>query len=151
MKRTNFLPTVFAASLALGLTLAGCSQAEAPATPNEPKNGEPEITMNSSTPATSDVADPAGTSVQAPSSGSEKGKTIKVVTLEVPGMSCQTCPDTVRSILVKMNGVKKADADGPSMTAIVDFDPAVISAEEIAARLGKADAHYKAKVKKVST
>lgn len=49
-----------------------------------------------------------------------------------------------------MDGVKKADADGTSLTAIVDFDPSVVSAEQIAAGLGKANAKYKATVRKVS-
>jgi hypothetical protein len=49
-----------------------------------------------------------------------------------------------------MQGVKKADTDGPSRTAAVEFDPGVIQAETIAANLGKAQARYKAKVVRVS-
>lgn len=49
-----------------------------------------------------------------------------------------------------MKGVKKADADGPSRTASVEFDPEVTQAETIAANLGKAQARYKASVVRVS-
>jgi len=49
-----------------------------------------------------------------------------------------------------MEGVKKAVTDGKSLTAIVDFDPSVVTAEEIAEGLGKANARYKATVREVS-
>ena len=48
----------------------------------------------------------------------------KTVTLDVPGMTCNVCPVTIRKALEKVPGVVKAQADFDSKTATVTFDPA---------------------------
>ncbi len=47
----------------------------------------------------------------------------KTVTLDIPGMTCGTCPITVRYSLKKVPGVIQASADYASKTATVTFDP----------------------------
>ncbi|MGE3957408.1 MAG: mercury resistance system periplasmic binding protein MerP [Vicinamibacterales bacterium] len=48
----------------------------------------------------------------------------KVVTLAVPGMTCATCPITVKKALTKVAGVAKVDVDLDKLQAIVTFDDA---------------------------
>jgi len=47
----------------------------------------------------------------------------KIVTLDIPGMTCQFCPITIRKALKKVPGVIDAKADYDSKTATVTFDP----------------------------
>jgi len=49
--------------------------------------------------------------------------TVKVVTLDVPGMFCSTCPFTVRKSLEKIDGVKDVKTDFKTKTAVVTYDP----------------------------
>ncbi len=48
----------------------------------------------------------------------------KTVVLDVPGMTCNFCPITIKKALRKVEGVIKADADYDTKTATVIFDPA---------------------------
>lgn len=47
----------------------------------------------------------------------------KTVTLDVPGMTCQFCPITIRKSLEKVPGVIDAKADYDSKTATITFNP----------------------------
>ena len=47
----------------------------------------------------------------------------ETVVLEVPGMTCRTCPITVRLALERVPGVIDAEADFDTKTATVTFDP----------------------------
>ncbi len=48
----------------------------------------------------------------------------KTVTLAVPGMTCATCPITVKKALTKVTGVTKVDVDLDKLQAVVTFDDA---------------------------
>lgn len=47
----------------------------------------------------------------------------ETVVLDVPGMTCGTCPITVRLALKRVTGVIDARADFDARTATVTFDP----------------------------
>lgn len=47
----------------------------------------------------------------------------RTVVLEVPGMTCNFCPITIRKALEKVPGVIDAKADYGTKTATVVFDP----------------------------
>ena len=49
---------------------------------------------------------------------------IKTVSLAVPGMTCATCPITVKRALSKVEGVTKVEVSYEKMDAIVTFDDA---------------------------
>lgn len=46
----------------------------------------------------------------------------KTVTLAVPGMTCSTCPITVKKALTKVTGVTKVDVNLDKLQAVVTFD-----------------------------
>ena len=46
----------------------------------------------------------------------------KTVTLEVPGMTCPTCPITVKKALTKVQGVSKVEVNYDKKQAVVTFD-----------------------------
>ncbi len=71
--------------------------------------------------------------------------TPRTVTLAVPGMSCATCPITVKKALIKVAGVTKVNADFDEKEAVVTFD----DARTTVAALTKAttDAGYPSTVK----
>ena len=48
---------------------------------------------------------------------------IRTTTLDVTGMTCASCPLTVKQILKKQPGVAEASVDYKSHTAQVKFDP----------------------------
>ena len=48
----------------------------------------------------------------------------KTVTLAIPGMTCATCPITVKKALTKIAGVSKVDVDLDKLQAVVTFDDA---------------------------
>ncbi len=54
------------------------------------------------------------------------------VTLDVRGMTCPTCPLTVKVALKKQPGVADVKVDYRSKTAEVTFDPGKVSAERLA-------------------
>lgn len=49
-------------------------------------------------------------------------KTVKTVTLSVPGMTCASCPITVKTALGKVEGVEKTDVSFEKKEAVVTFD-----------------------------
>jgi mercuric ion binding protein len=70
----------------------------------------------------------------------------QTVTLSVPGMTCATCPITVKKAISRVEGVSKIDVSFETREAVVIFDDAKTSVE----RLTKAteDAGYPSSVKK---
>ena len=68
------------------------------------------------------------------------------VTLSVPGMTCSTCPITVKKAISKVEGVSKIDVTFEALEAVVTFDDAKTSVQ----KLTKAteDAGYPSSVKR---
>jgi mercuric ion binding protein len=88
---------------------------------------------------------PSGT---APVAAASEGRgELQTAVLSVPGMTCGSCPEIVKGILSKMEGVRSVGTDQKALTATVRFDPAKTSAQAIAEGLGRANPHYKATVK----
>jgi mercuric ion binding protein len=116
---------------ALALGLAGCENKDLSAPgPDKP------IQVDDS---------PRPTSSLTPTTETTSGMATAV--LIVPGMTCGSCPETVKGIVSGFEGVKKVDCDQKSLTATVQYDPEKTNATRIAESLGKADSHYKATVK----
>ena len=55
----------------------------------------------------------------------------KTVTLEVSRMACPLCPITVRKALQKVDGVLRADVSFDKKEAVVTFDDAKTSEQEL--------------------
>ena len=55
----------------------------------------------------------------------------KTVTLSVPGMTCATCPITVKKALSKVAGVQKIEVSLEKREAIVTFDDAKTNADAL--------------------
>lgn len=55
----------------------------------------------------------------------------KTVTLGVPGMTCGACPITVKKAISKMNGVTQTEVDFDKRQAVVTYDDAKSSADQI--------------------
>lgn len=66
----------------------------------------------------------------------------QTVTFSVPGMQCPSCPFIVQSAMGRVEGVTQVTANFDTRTAVVVFDDAVSSAEDIAR--ASAAAGYKA-------
>jgi mercuric ion binding protein len=62
----------------------------------------------------------------------------KTATLDVPSMFCSLCQISVRKALERVPGVLEAKADNNLKRAEVKYDPQKVSADELAAALGKA-------------
>jgi len=58
-------------------------------------------------------------------------KVIEKLALNVPGMTCPSCPFTVQKALKNLDGVFKAQADLQKKKAVVLYDPAKVSAAQI--------------------
>lgn len=56
----------------------------------------------------------------------------RTATLDVKGMTCSTCPLTVRQVLLKSPGVSQAKVDFKNAAATVTFDDAATSVERLA-------------------
>lgn len=56
----------------------------------------------------------------------------RTATLDVKGMTCSTCPLTVRQVLLKSPGVSDAKVNLKNAAATVTFDDATTSAERLA-------------------
>ena len=57
---------------------------------------------------------------------------IRSAMLEVKGMTCASCPLTVKQVLKKQTGVREASVDFKSQTALVKFDPETIQPAQLA-------------------
>ena len=68
------------------------------------------------------------------------------IVLDVKGMTCATCPLTVKVVLKKQPGVEEVKMDALKHTAEVDFDPAKSSPEKLAKAV--TDAGYPASPRK---
>lgn len=55
----------------------------------------------------------------------------RTVTLSVPGMTCSACPITVKKALSKVEGVSKVDVSYEKRQAVVTFDDAKASVEQL--------------------
>ena len=58
--------------------------------------------------------------------------TDQTVTLEIENMFCALCPLTVKTAMERVEGVKTVSVNFEEKVAIVVFDPAVTTPEEIA-------------------
>lgn len=55
----------------------------------------------------------------------------QTVTLSVPGMTCSSCPITVKKAISKVEGVSKTDVSFDKREAAVTFDDAKTSIQEL--------------------
>lgn len=62
----------------------------------------------------------------------------RTVTLSVPGMTCETCPITVKTALSQVPGVKKANVSYPKREAVVTFDDAKTHVQALTEATGNA-------------
>lgn len=69
----------------------------------------------------------------------------QTVTLDVPGMTCSTCPITVKKAVMKVDGVQQAKVSYERREAVVTFDDSTTSIEKI--QLATADSGYPSTVK----
>ena len=63
---------------------------------------------------------------------------IQTVTLDVPGMTCSTCPLTVKQALSKVQGVTGTRVSYEKRQAVVTFDDAKTSAPALTKATGNA-------------
>ena len=69
----------------------------------------------------------------------------KTVTLDVPGMTCSTCPITVKKALMKVDGVQQIATNVTKREAVVTFDDGKTSVSKLAA--ATANAGYPVRLK----
>ncbi|OZA30084.1 MAG: mercuric transport protein periplasmic component [Hydrogenophilales bacterium 17-61-9] len=69
----------------------------------------------------------------------------KTVTLGVPGMTCGACPITVKKAISRVDGVKQTEVDFDKRQAVVTYDDAKASVDQI--MQATANAGYPASVK----
>ena len=69
----------------------------------------------------------------------------RTITLDVPGMNCGMCPITVKKALKQVPGVKTAKADLDSKQAVVVYDDAKTTPEQLIQ--ATTDAGYPSSVK----
>ncbi len=55
----------------------------------------------------------------------------QTVTLSVPGMTCASCPITVKKALSKVEGVSKTDVSFEKREAVVTFDDAKANMQKL--------------------
>lgn len=67
------------------------------------------------------------------------------VTLSYPGMTCSSCPITIKKALMKVDGVKQVKTDLDKKEAVVMFDDAKTNPVKMSA--ASTDAGYPATVK----
>ncbi|MHB1187854.1 mercury resistance system periplasmic binding protein MerP [Thiobacillus sp.] len=72
----------------------------------------------------------------------------KTVTLAVPGMTCAACPITVKKALTRVEGVTRAEVDYDKKQAIVTFDGARVSVNQLSR--ATAEAGYPSSIKEGS-
>ncbi len=76
--------------------------------------------------------------ITSPISPTVQAAETRTVTLDIPGMTCGTCPITVKYSLKKVPGVIQASADFSSKTATVTFDPDKVGVEALTAATANA-------------
>lgn len=60
---------------------------------------------------------------------------LKSVTLRVEGMTCGGCVIGVRKVLSRLDGVSKAEVSYKTLSAIVSYDPAKVTVEQMIAAI----------------
>ena len=70
---------------------------------------------------------------------------VQTVTLDVPGMTCSSCPITVKKALMKVDGVQQVKTNFDKREAVVTFDNVKTSAAKLSIASG--DAGYPVTVK----
>ena len=70
----------------------------------------------------------------------------KTVTLSVPGMTCATCPITVKKAITRVEGVSRIDVRYEQREAVVTFDDARTSVQKLTQ--ATEDAGYPSSVKR---
>lgn len=55
----------------------------------------------------------------------------QTVTLSIPGMTCSTCPITVKKAISKVEGVSKVNVTFEAREALVTFDDAKTSVQKL--------------------
>lgn len=73
----------------------------------------------------------------------EVSATPKTVTLDVEGMSCTGCENTVSEAVTKIAGVSSIKASFLDSTAVVSFDPSKTSVAAIGAAITEAGYEFK--------
>lgn len=76
----------------------------------------------------------------------EEGNATVTAVFEVEGMTCGGCEAAVKLSVKKLDGIKKVEASYKEGTAVVQFDPSQVSAEEIEKAIEKLG--YSAELKK---
>lgn len=71
--------------------------------------------------------------------------TVQTVTLDVAGMTCSSCPITVKKALTKVDGVQQVKTNFEKREVVVTFDDTKTSAEKLG--LASTNAGYPATVK----
>ncbi len=79
-----------------------------------------------------------GCSARAESPPAAATQTATSVTLKVEGMTCASCAFTVRTVLKKLEGVKGAKVSKAENRAVVDFDPATVTPQQMIDAINKA-------------
>lgn len=70
---------------------------------------------------------------------------VQTVTLDVPGMTCSSCPITVKKALTKVDGVQQVKASFEKREAVVTYEDTKTSVEKLS--LASTNAGYPATVK----
>ena len=70
----------------------------------------------------------------------------QTVTLSVPGMTCATCPITVKKAITRVEGVSRIDVRYEQREAVVTFDDARTSVQKLTQ--ATEDAGYPSSVKR---
>jgi mercuric ion binding protein len=70
----------------------------------------------------------------------------QTVTLDVPGMNCAACPITVKKAISKVDGVSQVDVSYEKRQAVVTFDDAKASVQQLTQ--ATANAGYPSAVKR---
>jgi len=79
--------------------------------------------------ATPDIASYLASAQAQPPEQTTLTANIKQITLDVPGMSCPSCPYTVQKSLKKLDGVVSAQADLDTKKAVVKYDPSKVTTQ----------------------
>jgi copper chaperone CopZ len=70
----------------------------------------------------------------------------KIATLHIEGMTCGSCATAVKRVLTKVDGVKAATVSYEKNSAVVTYEPAKVTPDEIARAVEQKLPTYKAKV-----
>ena len=62
---------------------------------------------------------------------------LKSITIQVNGMTCEGCQNTVETAILSLNGVEKVEASFSDLTAIVSFDTTQVDYLAIKEKINK--------------